>query len=535
MCVSILKQSLNVTECALSNEPALNQPLYLANTELTFQFFTLIIVWALSDESDRSNYQQQFSVPLPSFTMPDTVHGTFNEFTSRTTRIVPLALAILRAQTTNVTNKLKLLFDLNWNWLPSLWHGHNMPHTKVPLSADEYQRMLSHINAYIDTIVDKKIQSIERELHIAPNDLDPKIALFVANIVKEQIIEHKYVLSDADIEHIANIVREKLSQDAEKSKGIPLTQANLEEISRLIQEQIETRHREWVSQGSANEKTTTQNISPEKFDVQEILYKILTSGELTEFVDKRFDVKAKVFSSQLSGHQSSIDTLRSDINELKEQLKSAFVLNSATKQSIETLHTEHGQLDERIAKIDTAHTDQFNKLLESIDVKLNAFNDKQFSAIDIHIRNTLVDIFGYRTSDGTPLTNDDLTNWVQSIFVAKDLLQTRLNELNSKLDHRLDDEINQMAEMVIRNVSETIKRDIAIEIEKTNSEQRLKTEHSEYGSYDETHIQLLIQKALAIYDADKTGMVDYALESSGGEVLSTRYYCTSINSFHLFA
>lgn len=490
-------------------------------------------MWALSDESDRSNYQQRFSVALPSLTMPDAVHGAFNEYTSRTTRIVPLALAMLRAQTTNVANKLKLLFDFNWNWLPSLWHSHDIPQAKVPLSADEYQRMLSHINAYIETIVDKKIQSIERELHTASNDLDPKIALYIANIVKQQIVEYKYVLSDADIDRIANIVGEKLSQDAAKSKGIPLTQANLEQISRLIQQQIETHRHEWVLQDSGNDKTTTQNTSPEKFDVQEILYKILTSGELTEFVDKRFDVKAKMFSSQLNVHQSSIDILRSDMNELKEQLKATFATNAGTKQSIDSLHTEHGQLNERLTKLDASHTDQFNKLLETIDVKLSAFNDNQFSAIDNHIRSTLFEIFGYRSSDGTPLTNDDLTNWIRSIFVAKDLLETRLNELNTKLNHRLDDEINQMAEIVIRNVSETIKRDIAVALEKNNNEQRLNTENHEHGSFDETHIQLLIQKALAIYDADKTGMVDYALESSGGEVLSTRYCCIDIDSFLL--
>ncbi|ELU11810.1 hypothetical protein CAPTEDRAFT_145683, partial [Capitella teleta] len=40
----------------------------------------------------------------------------------------------------------------------------------------------------------------------------------------------------------------------------------------------------------------------------------------------------------------------------------------------------------------------------------------------------------------------------------------------------------------------------------------------------EDRVMLLIQNALAIYEADKTGRVDYALESAGGSIISTR--CT---------
>lgn len=490
------------------------------------------IAWLLSDESDKAIYRERYSVPLPSLTIPDAVHGTFDEFTTRTSRIVPLAMALFRAQTINATNKLKFLFDFNWNWLPGVWHRHDSPSAKVPLTSDDYQRMLNHINAHIETIIEKKLESIERNLRPESDTIDPTIALHIATIVKEQIIQYKYVLTDADIERIANVVREKITSDGEsRSKAIPLTQANLEEMSRLIQQKIEIHQHEWNMNANANANGKPAETDHEKVDVHEILYKILTSVELADFVNKRFGAKAQVFSTQLSDHQITIDTLRNDMNALKEQLKSVFAVNDMAKESIDSLHAEHSQLSDRLASMQAEQNEQLKKLLESIDVKLNAFNEKQISSIDNHIRNALVEIFGYRSSDGKPLTNADLANWIQSIFVAKELLETRLSALNAKYEHRFDDEINHMAEVVIRNVSETIKRDIAIALEQSGSERRdAKVMHHDIDeSLNEAHIQQLIQKALAVYDADKTGMVDYALESSGGEVLSTRYSLFAFN------
>lgn len=40
----------------------------------------------------------------------------------------------------------------------------------------------------------------------------------------------------------------------------------------------------------------------------------------------------------------------------------------------------------------------------------------------------------------------------------------------------------------------------------------------------ETQIRRIVKKVLAIYDADKTGLVDYAMETMGGQILTTR--CT---------
>jgi len=48
---------------------------------------------------------------------------------------------------------------------------------------------------------------------------------------------------------------------------------------------------------------------------------------------------------------------------------------------------------------------------------------------------------------------------------------------------------------------------------------------------NEMDVQRIVKKALNMYDADKTGMVDHALESAGGNIISTR--CTEGYQVHM--
>ncbi|XP_031631536.1 uncharacterized protein LOC116345911 [Contarinia nasturtii] len=492
----------------------------------------LLAAWNLSEESDRILYRKHVTdtlstIPssLPSF--PDSVHGTFDEFATRTAKVIPIALALIRTQTSNVSDKLKFLFDFNWNWLPNLWQSRNYQITnniKASLSPEEYQNILGHIDAYIETVINKKVQTLEEERLHRETIIDQKLALRIATIVKEQIITYKYTLTNEDIERIAEVVRLKLADELKNEpKILPfvLSQDNLEEISKIVKQNIEIHHHEWiVAQKTADTPSTTDI---KDIDIDEILYKILSSSKLNSLIDQRIDGKVTILTGQLSDHQSTIDQLQNDVNDLKEKFRNVLTANIAIQTTVDQLQGQQHELDEKIVSAQKQNNEQLEKFLQEIDAKLGVFNENQFNAIDNHIRIILADILGYKSTDGKPLENADLTNWIRSVFVAKELLEERLFELNSKFDDRIHDEINQSADILIKSVSDTIKKDIMIAIEEKQKKISA-TGHADSISLDEVRIRAIIKDALAVYDADKTGMVDYALESAGGEVLSTR--CT---------
>lgn len=453
---------------------------------------------------------------MPSIDLSD----SFADFTTRTSQIIPLALALIKTQTSNVSDRLKFLFDFSWNWLPLTSSTHNRitNNIRTSLTPEEYNNMLKHINAYIETVVAEKLQKIEENKKA--EKIDPKLALYIATIVKENIIEHKYVLSAEDIERIAEIVRLKLAKERDEAQAIPfvLSQENLEEISRIVKQNIEIHRHEWTVHSLQMEKAEAKSDDhPPAVDVDEILFKILTSPKLSDVIEEKLSIQLGSLAQHVTTNQVSIDQIRGDLESIKGKLASAFDENEETRNILTGLKTDQGDLVDQMHRLQNQQNEQYERLLNEINSKISKLNENRFEGIDDHIRSVLVEIIGFKTSDGQPLQDGDITNWIQNVFVAKELLESRLGALNEKFDKKLAGEISQSANIVIKDVSDRIKHEFLLLSEKQNS-----SGDRTHVSLDEKRIRDIIQEALAVYDADKTGMVDYALESSGGQVLSTR-------------
>ncbi|XP_035696228.1 SUN domain-containing protein 2-like isoform X3 [Branchiostoma floridae] len=91
-----------------------------------------------------------------------------------------------------------------------------------------------------------------------------------------------------------------------------------------------------------------------------------------------------------------------------------------------------------------------------------------------------------------------LVSWLKSRFVGQ-----------SDFDSKVSDIVSRVTE----NVSQKLK--VETSVSRTSSGE---------VAVDEERIRAIVNKHIGIYDADKTGMVDHALESAGGSVLSLR--CT---------
>lgn len=138
---------------------------------------------------------------------------------------------------------------------------------------------------------------------------------------------------------------------------------------------------------------------------------------------------------------------------------------------------------------------------------------KQYINIEGHIAKILSELIG---KPDVPLTSEEISIWLKNMFVAKQDLETKLSNLTKHMHAEFEGLIELSAKKVMDDVSLKIRDQL---------KQNMDLSYNKIeGGLTEAHIKLIVKDALAVYDADKTGLVDYALESSGGQVLSTR--CT---------
>ncbi|XP_066291555.1 SUN domain-containing protein 2-like isoform X3 [Branchiostoma lanceolatum] len=91
-----------------------------------------------------------------------------------------------------------------------------------------------------------------------------------------------------------------------------------------------------------------------------------------------------------------------------------------------------------------------------------------------------------------------LVSWLKSRFVGQSDFDSKVSDIVSRVTENVSQKLK-----VETSVSRTSAGEVAV---------------------DEERIRAIVNKHIGIYDADKTGMVDHALESAGGSVLSLR--CT---------
>ncbi|XP_055686723.1 klaroid protein [Lutzomyia longipalpis] len=358
------------------------------------------------------------------------------------------------------------------------------------LSAEEYSRLLSHIDQYIEAVVSR------RDKEEASSD---HLRLLIAKIVKENTVTYKYELTEGDIERIVAIVLQRLKATREAAPTID--QDLIDRITLSVREGF---------QGDAKKSS------------EEIVLRIIQSDHLTQLIDQRLRDLPAVVQVDTSKYDDLIAKLSLEVTKIREDLAARENHDQDINFSLESMRTQQEMLADQLYEFKRETDTKFDQLLNEIDVKIAALGDEQFTEINKQIRKVLVQIFNI---DGKQVDVEDLRSWIRDVFVAKEYLEARLSEIQGQFSGHVSEEIQRSAGVIMENITEELKGEILSLIEARAALNQANTAQMDIG---EENVKRIVREALAVYDADKTGLVDYALESAGGQILSTR--CTE--SYH---
>ncbi|XP_059925674.1 SUN domain-containing protein 1 isoform X4 [Gadus macrocephalus] len=126
---------------------------------------------------------------------------------------------------------------------------------------------------------------------------------------------------------------------------------------------------------------------------------------------------------------------------------------------------------------------------------------------------------GHRGGGDDDALPESLVLWLSQRYVGGPELQASLAALElailSDVSQQLERSRGQAlldAQAQAQSVSETVRQTVSHSVQHSATAQGL----------SEEQVQLIVQNALRLYSQDRTGLVDYALESGGGSILSTR-------------
>ncbi|KAJ0177062.1 hypothetical protein K1T71_007071 [Dendrolimus kikuchii] len=171
----------------------------------------------------------------------------------------------------------------------------------------------------------------------------------------------------------------------------------------------------------------------------------------------------------------------------------------------------------------------------NVDSRLRYFNNKisKFDNIEAqieqysikHMQQNLIQIL---TTDNTDVLALKLKAYFDKQYINSEQLQTMSQEIHERLLNSWKPDLDE--DKIRRSVQEYLavyeRRQMEIIAEKLKEYVREIEVHKSDSEIDVEAVKRIVAGMLNVYDADKTGLVDYALESAGGQVVSTK--CTEL-------
>ena len=421
-----------------------------------------------------------------------------------------------------ITQKLT---DFNWIIVPfttlattiksfSLTTPQPKEQLKMALDDDKLGMLMKHIDQYIDSAIGQKFQDNNQ---VVVKTVSDQLVVNFANTIKESLSTHKNAINKDDIVVMADKIKSQLQLELnvmnnEEQQSLLLNNVLLKnekfltEIEKVVKQNIKFNHNEFVM--------NNQNV-----DLSSILSTILASKELHILIDDRM----KIMINRLDQHDIEIEGIKGDLVLLKANVAQRFI---SVESDVTELRGQQKSFVEDFYRFKLENDGKLEQLLLEIDGKLVQLGESKYTAVDASVRKNLLSILGVdvKTSENGEMDEKDIKSWISNMFVAKSHLEDRLKQVEMNSNVAMENEVNKNAGFFMNEINERIKNEITLAIVAKSSEMeaRISTKVSVNGGLSEDDVKKIVQNVLTVYDADKTGQVDFALETAGGQVVSTR-------------
>nr|XP_060639535.1 SUN domain-containing protein 1 [Anolis sagrei ordinatus] len=231
-----------------------------------------------------------------------------------------------------------------------------------------------------------------------------------------------------------------------------------------------------------------------------VLIKNIVGQHLKEMQPHQTAIDALALQQEHGWRIAALEDLLAKLSEKSEGIQKELELTKTKTASDMDEQNQHFLSKIKLLELELAHVK--SELLNSQGVKASCASvDMLQEKVDAQVKESVKFILFGRQQGDLP---ESLLQWLTSKFVSKSDLRVLLQDLESQ---------------ILRNIT------LHMSVANTKSTSEVVTSvvnEAGIAGITEAQARLIVNNALKLFSQDKTGMVDFALESGGGSVLSTR-------------
>lgn len=264
---------------------------------------------------------------------------------------------------------------------------------------------------------------------------------------------------------------------------------------------------------------------------------------MEELRTKLIKMNEKIAERELAKFEEKLKHLEMELEaQMIRDLDQATKVTEEMNLKLNELQREKNRLEVEIqGKPNEERVTLLRKAVIDLEKRLNGVEERQSEfrvavenccksreAIRMEIEKIMENVVYDIMSNSTANPNvKSFNNWLNEEYLSKNVWEKEIDRISRSITTDLQSElvsiagseirsgIQLSAEQLLQNATfkEALKNKITNEVSMTSGQ-----------SISEKEILKIIDESLKIYDADKTGMFDFALETAGGTIASTR--CT---------